>query len=909
MKTYTYLSSLEVNQDPYYRRINVSGFFKAIGQAVLTGAATSNPIAGAVKGGNEVMKNTNSTISKAHRAFELILNGIGAACEELLKEQQLNCTQNEALLLAKRMGKEFQDIEIQITATFFDAPQELTALQDLVPVFQYWLEGLTLSKSEAERIAQQLPKVFFRTVALEWGKRQAYYEPILKAFDNPFTKAWEERYCLEAYYEELKARVKEPCLKDAKLTLKDLYIKPSFLVNSKSTAYYDKDEFVTPIEYQGNLHDYLLARLVQEQFPLDLSPKQRLIFLLGQPGQGKSSLCTYLSYQLLHQTDFTKKLYVVRLRDIEDNVQLISEPFKVLKRYFKEEYQLKVRWKEPMVLILDGLDELYMSNGLTNQDLKQFYKALERKISSHKTLTILLTSRHHYLNIEQEVEQRRTTILKLAPFSLEQQQQWLAIYKKQHPKIRLTAHQLEQIQEDYQLEPIRELIEQPILLHLIAKADLDLEQPQLMNRATIYQQLFDRIMNRDWAEEQLDKYTRLQTSTEVQQRFRAWLQEIAFTIYNSDQEYITITELLNLPATIAFHQDKCIETTEGLEDAAKDLLVAFYFKKSKQKKTERLRGNQAIEFLHKSLQEYLAVEYMWRTILALVENNPSDEEVLKKFSDLFAQKALNGNMQHMMHAIVRKAETAIRRLVRQRLKEALPFCLEHQFLYAYSTAESGKRTPLSHIEACFKNFWLVLAHLVEADETNIDLLEGEMRDKMATLLSTFDGVRMNLSGADLRGVDLIGADLRGAHLIGADLMEADLRGAELRRADLRGAELRGAELIGADLIGAELIGADLMEAHLSGADLSEANLIGANLIGANLTEANLSEAYLSGAYLSGAKIAALNFFQELKQLNCVGVEELIEEYYVEPIKQYEPWDDEQQQPYYLIKKRPNPPQP
>ena len=73
------------------------------------------------------------------------------------------------------------------------------------------------------------------------------------------------------------------------------------------------------------------------------------------------------------------------------------------------------------------------------------------------------------------------------------------------------------------------------------------------------------------------------------------------------------------------------------------------------------------------------------------------------------------------------------------------------------------------------------------------------------------------------------------------------------------ADLTGANLTGADLTGANLTGADLSKADLSGANLYEANLSWAKLLRTNLSGANLSKANLSGANLSGADLSkALN---------------------------------------------------
>lgn len=92
-----------------------------------------------------------------------------------------------------------------------------------------------------------------------------------------------------------------------------------------------------------------------------------------------------------------------------------------------------------------------------------------------------------------------------------------------------------------------------------------------------------------------------------------------------------------------------------------------------------------------------------------------------------------------------------------------------------------------------------------------------------------DGVRADLSKANLSGVNLIEADLSGALLSGTNLSGADLGGA-----DLSGADLRGANLSRADLSWTNLRGADL-----SGADLTKADLYEANLCLANLDEVNI----------------------------------------------------------------------
>ena len=84
-------------------------------------------------------------------------------------------------------------------------------------------------------------------------------------------------------------------------------------------------------------------------------------------------------------------------------------------------------------------------------------------------------------------------------------------------------------------------------------------------------------------------------------------------------------------------------------------------------------------------------------------------------------------------------------------------------------------------------------------------------------------------------------------------IKEDCDGWEGMRANLSRANLSGANLSRADLFGANLSEANLSRADLSGANLSEADLSGANLSRADLSRADLSGVDLSRADLSGAK--------------------------------------------------------
>lgn len=112
-------------------------------------------------------------------------------------------------------------------------------------------------------------------------------------------------------------------------------------------------------------------------------------------------------------------------------------------------------------------------------------------------------------------------------------------------------------------------------------------------------------------------------------------------------------------------------------------------------------------------------------------------------------------------------------------------------------------------------------------------------------LSDADLSYANLYGDNLRYADLSGADLSGAYIEDANLEYANLSGANLSDAVLEDANLGHANLYGANLYGANLIDTDLYGADLRNADLRDADLAYANLMNADLSYANLWSTNLS----------------------------------------------------------------
>ena len=280
-----------------------------------------------------------------------------------------------------------------------------------------------------------------------------------------------------------------------------------------------------------------------------------------------------------------------------------------------------------------------------------------------------------------------------------------------------------------------------------------------------------------------------------------------------------------------------------------------------------------VNFIHKTIMEYLIAEYYIECILfrnevaanigkpsyatvdfldGLIEIlNSDDEDTKNKFINFNEsdQITLLNSFNYRKNQHNARTDIINTSLNSVRKKDIV-------FLRIATTIEEKKEwyqiiPNVDTYDELWIHRWIALRILLLIQHENINYIKDEIIELFKSSAIIPNEV---ISGFDLHGAHIVGADLTRADLREINLSGADLSNANLTRAKLTGADLRESKLIRTDLTKADLKSADLSGADLTGADLSWTHLSGVHLSGADLTGADLTRAYLSGADLTGADL-------------------------------------------------------
>ena len=661
------------------------------------------------------------------------------------------------------------------------------------------------------------------------------------------------------YTNDLKNEFTAPMFNDETgMSLADTYVEPGFRVHEYCLSDYhkksdwkkkdDQEGFLEHRLYEESIHQFIYS-LIKKNKPIEdlRCPDAHVIFILGYPGQGKTSFCKKTMYDILSpQAAVNMPLYFVRIKDIKKVADFVNSPLEVIKEKVEEDLgmELDKNYFNSSLLILDGLDELYMRDNMSVDQIDDICKELARGAEQK----IIITSRYGYIDVE-KLKKREVLILQLEEFDPDMQCLWLSNYKQFHPEAALTEERLWQYNTGDGFEHIKELINQPLLLYMFATSGFALDDV-VTNRSKIYDNLFTRLIERKY-----EKSGQLEILRNVEKEdLREFIHDIALAIFHTGKDYINKSTLLKHNSTRRF-----IEKFEerSVHDSLKGIMMAFYFSEVRKQEGDDFTGDRhdyAVEFLHKSLYEYMAAEKIWYEMKAFLDLNERTreyhisrmEDALDHIFSLLSKQLLSIEIVDYLGEIIANDRETDKEKLSERMSFFLPRMLEKDFLADYNP--KGGNYPFNSALHTFYGFWVVLSH-IKGDKNVIPGSErGRFVFMLRCLLNLYGGrIRLNLSNQDLGGADLSGADLGGAHLSGATFGGAYLSGAVLDDADLREAKLRSADLRGANLRGADLRDADLRDAKVRGAFLHGAYLSGAVLRGANLCGENYKYAKNAGA--------------------------------------------------------------
>ncbi|MFP8892443.1 NACHT domain-containing protein [Chryseobacterium sp. EZn1] len=652
-------------------------------------------------------------------AFLLLFQTTRNTVSELLQKFGQTQLDNNYHLVSENLNfektlKEFFEKEITLDKNFFINILEYSP--------KYLTDSFLIFKEYAKILQIELPisirNIYYLRYAenleYEYQEKKEKYKKLIEYFENPMSVVKDKYGNLLEYYAIIKkyySNKQQQNIEERAETLKDLYIEPNFLIfkNNLNKSKGNK-KFV---EANLNIHEFINNYYLKDVHYPDLKKEYNMLFLLGQPGQGKTSFCYKVIYDYLESNlDLPHiPIFFVKIRELVAK-DFINNPFDILTKHLHNNINFS---EDKGFLILDGLDEAYMSGGITDSDLKNLYDRLNKWKWTNPKIKIILTSRENYLNINDSCIDD-SLVLKLDVFSNEQVLEYKNKYLFFYPdnqfinNVDLYVDNANTIEYQH----LNELIRQPVILYFIALSNIDINKSN--SRSEIYNRIFNSLAERSWDKQkgQLD-FIKKNISPDVYQRhLREYIRSIAFSIYQSPNLYITIKDLTNLDSTKSFI-NKCFEDdftndSRNFMDLTKYLLISFYFQESNKASDEA-----AIEFFHNSIWEYLTAEYFWEKFkdLFLSTNRNGDykdidiNEYFDLLTYLIGDKSFKGMVDRNVQEIILNENVAELVLLIDRSKKVFYSLSNNDFLLRYSR-DTCKLTAIEKITSIF---WLSFIYL------------------------------------------------------------------------------------------------------------------------------------------------------------------------------------------------------
>ncbi len=592
------------------------------------------------------------------------------------------------------------------------------------------------------------------------------------------------------------------------------------------------------------------------------SSTKRTMFVFGDAGVGKSSLCSKIIYDAYNNRSDKEfcipadKLHICRLRskikEIEEaKINNVNDFLGILFEFKKYEF-------DNDLFVLDGFDELcvliknkFLINTIITK-LKQF----------RGNCKILITSRNseEYFNenILKSSDKIKILNIKWKPSNIN-------IWCKKYAELTSSEairNWCKDFPEKYNKFPKdderREIFCVPIILYISAKAEIDVEEHNSVGK--IYDEAFRTIAHRDYSElqEGMDNFNE---DEEEKQRLINWqfTKEVAYQMCLHDTLSISNTRDSLLLDNAKERTVVLLEEKHNIIISTKDIeipqyLAMFHFARPG-------KDGEGIEFAHKTVYEYFTAVKLYEDYFAYINSDypePADykslEEVWTNIIEAFRYKKIPEEIFAYLNKMERPAyngkvqEDSKKKFDYKKFErhyiEGMKCCVlsalpigrpvnEYRLMCEWKI-EGNKLVGkyyfvTTQIGCAFRNLtWFLSEHgycnIEGINEcTNISELTSEYYSDLnlenwnlnnarfidRTILYNAKLKNAKLVCGSFIGAGLINAHLEGAKLTNVSMSKSDLMMTNLKNTDLTGADLRGADLKGADFTGAIMTNADL----------------------------------------------------------------------------------------------------
>ncbi|CAO3449284.1 Pentapeptide repeat family protein [Azospirillum argentinense] len=789
------------------------------------------------------------------------------------------------------LARHTADTPLELTATAFSDPERWPALSEVLNAFAGWQRVCRVPEDHREAMLSAFREDFILALAAELRdpSREADYRAMLAEVTRttPLDGAAQRTLDWQAYRARLVDAVHRPLRsldseKIPRFSLHDLYVPLRASVGEPpAPGQRRRDDPPIPIRWLDAVLDGWIGRA---------DARDAVRVLSGEPGAGKSSACAMLAARLARQGQRVLLVPLGRLNYRDDAGTALS-------RFLREELGhdaldgIRGDRGPPLVLILDGLDELAKAGQGAQTLLGGFVGNLGHAWSEWNRdglrVLLLLAGRPGAANAMEPIARADGARLHVLRFRIEDhRREWFD--DKEVARLDQRSEWWKRFGRAEGLPVVLKeksshldsLTEQPLLNWLVAQL-LTLEGEE--RAATIddvhdlYTRLFGHVLNRfhrrgeNAPPEAMDALER--------DDLERMLEEVAVAAWHAGGDrtvpFPVVRERLE-NAGLDGHLDRL---KDKRDEALASLLDSFFCR------AHAGQEHRAVEFTHKSFGQFLTARRIAHegTVIHRKVGPDGDRDdvlgALRRWLTLCGPAVMDRDLLEFLRAEIfyrakKNAEDAVG--WRHTLARLFDDCVRVGMPLpegSYRSREAERRVRNAEV-ALFASLDATVSATLAPSERSIIRLEPEGMENSTLVATTLHRLLgpvtdrsiarvclscLNLTGADLMfanlmDADLTDADLMGANLTGANLMGAYLMDANLTRADLTAADLRDSYMLDAILTDANLTEANLMEADLTGANLTDADLTDADLTDANLMGAYLMEADLAGAKLTGANL-------------------------------------------------------